>query len=191
MPPGEITTGAFDGLADLETALWEMARTPSDETPDMTELDHGLQCAAELKSAAPDDVGLQIAGLVHDIGHGRTHIRDHGWAGAEAVRGVLGRRVAELVGLHIDAKRYLVTTDTAYRARLSPVSIQTLALQGGDLSAEEVARFEAWPHWREALRLRRADEAAKTPGRDVPGLSSWLPALRAVAAEQTGAQPWA
>ena len=32
--------------------------------------------------------------------------------------------------------------------------------------------------------LRRADEAAKVPGRDVPGLDAWLPALRAAAMER-------
>jgi predicted HD phosphohydrolase len=159
-----------------------MAHSSSDEGEGITELDHGLQCAEELKALAPDDVELQLAGLVHDVGHGRAHIRDHGWAGADAVRGVLGDRVAELVGLHIDAKRYLVTTDTAYRATLSPVSVATLALQGGNMDGAELARFEAWPHWRAALDLRRADERAKTPGRAVPGLETWTPALRAFAA---------
>ncbi len=179
MSKSENPADTFDDLSALEAWLDRMSRTPSDEGPGITELDHGLQCAAELKAVAPDDVELQLAGLVHDVGHGRVHIRDHAWAGAEAVRPVLGDRIAELTGLHIDAKRYLVTTDPAYRACLSPVSIETLALQGGDMTPAEVARFEAWPNWRAALDLRRADEAAKTPGRDVPGLDAWLPALRA------------
>jgi predicted HD phosphohydrolase len=187
MPPSDTGARAFTDLAALEAWLALMGERPSDEGPGITELDHGLQCAAELRATAPGDVELHIAGLVHDIGHGRAHIRDHAWAGADAVRGLLGDRVAELVGLHINAKRYLVTTDTAYRAILSPASIRTLALQGGDMSPEETARFEAWPSWRDALRLRRADEAAKSPGRDVPGLGAWLPALRAVAAAKATA----
>lgn len=182
MPNPEPASGPFEDMAALEAWLVEMAVTPSDEGPGLTELGHALQCAAALAAAAPDDVDLQLAGLVHDVGHGRAHIRDHAWAGADAVRGLLGDRIAELVGLHIDAKRYLVTTDADYRAALSPTSITTLALQGGDMSPGEVERFEAWPTWRDALTLRRADERAKTPGRNVPGLDAWLPALREAAA---------
>ena len=174
-------TVVYADLAALAARLERMDRTPSDEGPGISELDHGLQCAAELKAMAPDDVALQLAGLVHDIGHGMGHIRDHAWTGAEAVRPLLGDRIAELIGLHIDAKRYLVTTDAGYRGRLSQTSIDTLVLQGGDMTADEVARFEGWTHWRAALDLRRADEAAKTPGRDVPGLDAWLPALKAAA----------
>jgi len=138
--------------------------------------------AAELAAVAPDDEALQIAGLVHDIGHGLCHIRDHDVVSAEAVRPVLGERVAALVGLHVLAKRYLVTTDPGYRARLSPISVASLAAQGGDLSDAEVRAFESRPHWQEALMLRRADEAAKVAGRVVPGLDRWLPALSRVAA---------
>jgi predicted HD phosphohydrolase len=182
MPPDDAP---FADLAALEADLARRATSPSDEAEGLSELDHGLQCAHELAALAPDDTALQIAGLLHDIGHGRGHIRDHARAGEAALRGVIGDRVAQLVGLHIAAKRYLVTTDPAYRGLLSPASIQTLALQGGDMTPGEIAAFETHAHWREALALRRADEAAKTPGRAVPGLEAWLPALRAVA----GARP--
>jgi predicted HD phosphohydrolase len=168
----------FADLAALEAHLRAMAEAPG-EAPGLSELDHALQCAAELKQAWPDDVELQVAGLVHDVGHARGHV--HHRAGAAAVRPILGERVAQLVYLHVDAKRYLVTTDQAYRARLSPVSVHTLALQGGDMDEGEIAAFEAQAHWRDGLKLRAADEAAKTPGREVPGLEVWLPALRAVA----------
>ena len=167
----------FDRLPTLERHLERMADEQCEE-PGLSELDHGLQCAAELKAAAPKDVELQIAGLLHDVAHGPAYAETHHLVGAEAIRGLLGDRVAQLVALHVEAKRYLVSTDPAYRARLSPVSIQTLALQGGDMSDEEVAAFEAQSAWRDGLMLRRADEAAKTPGRVVPGLQAWLPILR-------------
>ena len=32
-------------------------------------LDHGLQTAAVLRATHPDDLELQVAGLVHDLGH--------------------------------------------------------------------------------------------------------------------------
>jgi predicted HD phosphohydrolase len=99
-------------------------------------------------------------------------------AGASLVRDLMGDRIADLVALHIPAKRYLVTTDPTYRARLSPESIRTLALQGGDMSDVEVAAFDAEPHGQASLDLRRADEAAKEVGADVPDLDFWRPALR-------------
>ena len=144
----------------------------------MTELDHSLQCAAALKLSAPDDESLQVAGLLHDVGHGLSHIRSHDRAGEVALAGVVAPRIARLVGLHVAAKRYLVTTDPNYRARLSPVSIISLAQQGGDMSAAEIAAFEAEPEAEGAVKLRRADEAAKVVGRRVEGLAAWLPMLK-------------
>ena len=170
----------FDDLPALERHLARMADVECEE-PGLSELDHALQCAAELRAAAPGDVELQVAGLLHDVAHGPAFAETHHLVGAEAIRGLLGDRVAQLAAMHVEAKRYLVSTDPEYRARLSPVSIQTLALQGGDMTAEEVTAFEAQPYWRDGLSLRRADEAAKTPGRAVPGLQAWLAILRGLA----------
>ena len=165
----------------LQDFLQSMAQLPG-ELPGLSELDHGLQCAAELKASAPHDIELQIAGLVHDISHGRCHIRDHGDVGGAVVRQLLGDRVATLVRLHVAAKRYLITCDASYLSRLSPVSIRTFELQGGLMTAGELERFAADPCRDAAILLRNADDAAKSPGRVVPGLHSWHDALRHVAA---------
>lgn len=171
----------FASIASIEAYLEAMAAVRC-EVPDLSELDHGLQCAAELQAVAPDDLELQIAGLVHDISHGQCHIRDHADIGGAAVRKVLGQRVAALVQRHVDAKRYLISLDPDYLARLSPVSVKTFELQGGLMSEAEIAAFAADPYRDDAIRVREADDAAKTPGRDVPGLDSWRPVLRLVAA---------
>lgn len=142
---------------------------------------HGLQCAYELAQRAPEDVELQVAGLVHDVAHRVTTEAMHGVVGADIVRPLLGDRVASLVKLHVDAKRYLVTVDPEYRAMLSSESVHTLALQGGDMDDTERAAFEAEPAADDALVLRRADEAAKVEGRDVLGLDHWEAILRRVA----------
>ena len=180
MPRTTAPTLHFGDLFSLQAHLAGMAAAPCEE-PGLSELDHGLQCAAELKAVAPEDLELQIAGLLHDVAYGDSYNRIHHRVGADALRDIFGDRVAQLVCLHVDAKRYLVSTDPTYRARLSPVSIATLARQGGDMSAEEIAAFETEDHWRDGLKLREADEAAKTPGRSVPGLESWLPILRTLA----------
>jgi predicted HD phosphohydrolase len=165
----------LDELVDLLVA---MADVPS-EGPGCSELDHGLQCAFELTAMAPDDVELQVAGLVHDVGHAFGDDASHGVAGASVVRPVLGDRVAALVEGHVPAKRWLVAVEPGYG--VSAVSAATLVAQGGAMSAGERAAFEAVPGWADAVVLRRADDRAKVPGRVVPGLAAWVPVLRAVA----------
>lgn len=170
----------FANLQELEATLAVMAGLDCEE-PGLSELEHGLQCAAVLRAAHPRDLELQIAGLVHDIRQGPEHDR----VGADAVRPILGERVAALVGMHVKAKRYLVSTDAAYRGRLSPVSIHTLGLQGGVMSAVEISDFEAGGFARDAVELRRADDAAKVIGKKVAGLEEWLPVLRSVASARS------
>jgi predicted HD phosphohydrolase len=176
-----MTVVLFASVDDLLVALAALGRTPSEEAADFTELDHGLQCANELAALAPDDLELQVAGLVHDIGHQFGDDAAHGALGALAVRLLLGERVAALVEGHVPAKRYLVAVSPEYAGALSPVSIQTLAVQGGRLDAAEIEEFRRRPHWRDAVRLRRCDDSAKVPGRSVPGIDQWLPVIEAVA----------
>ncbi len=167
-------------IADVD-ALFATLESGADETDneDVDLLAHGLQCAALLADTAPDDTALQVAGLVHDVGtvlwpgRPRTHAR----AGAAAVTELLGERVAWLVGHHDEAKRYLVTVDPGYTAQLSAGSVRTLEVQGGRLDETERARLEAEPWLDDVLTLRRADDAAKVPGRDVPPLPHWRPVV--------------
>jgi predicted HD phosphohydrolase len=161
----------------LLTVLAHGAAADDDEGLDL--LAHSLQCAANLARTAPDDVQLQVAGLVHDLGTilDPGHPASHARTGGDAVRTLLGDRVADLVAQHDVAKRYLVTVDATYRARLSPQSVVTLAAQGGVLDDAERARFETRPDADDCVTLRRADDDAKVPGRSVPALDEWRPAL--------------
>lgn len=139
-------------------------------------LAHGLQCAHELQASRPDDLGLQLSGLVHDVGHAVAgDDPDHARRGAEHVRGVLGDRVADLVALHVEAKRYLAATEDY---EVSEASRLSLARQGAAMTADEAETFAAHPLADDAIALRRADEAAKVVGREVPGLEAWAPRLR-------------
>jgi predicted HD phosphohydrolase len=171
-------------IADVD-ALFRVLESGAGGTDaeDVDLLAHGLQCAALLAEVAPDDAELQVAGLVHDVGTvlWPDRPRRHARAGAAAVADLLGERVAWLVGHHDEAKRYLVTVDPDYRSRLSPTSVLTLEVQGGPLGAAERARLEAAPGLDDLLTLRRADDAAKVPGRAVPPLSHWRPVVEAVA----------
>jgi predicted HD phosphohydrolase len=154
------------------------------DEPELDGLAHALQCGAILRAEHPDDPELAVAGLVHDIADiafPDDH-RDHDRRGAALVEPLLGTRVARLVGAHVLAKRYLVTTDPAYREGLSRRSIETLAAQGDALADADLAAMAADPDLGAILDLRRADERAKDPAARVPGLVAWQAILSEVSA---------
>lgn len=177
-----MTVPAFSDTHELVAHLRWLGTQPSVEGA-FSELDHGLQTAAELRRTDPDDLELQVAGLVHDLAHpwdGAGQPR-HAALGADAVRPVLGDRVAGLVEGHVAAKRYLVAVDHGYGDLLSPDSVATLRAQGGAMGADEVAAFAADPDVGAKVALRRADDRAKVEGLVVPGLDEWVEVLHAVA----------
>ncbi|MFB7508738.1 HD domain-containing protein [Streptomyces broussonetiae] len=165
-------------LADCAD-VWD---TPDRSGDPVDILDHGLQVAAVLAERHPDDEELQVAGLVHDIGHYLVPADEagHGSHGASAVEGLLGPRVARLVAAHIPAKRYLAAADP--QRVLSPESARTLGCQGGPMAPDEVEAFEADPDFEAAVALRRADDAGKVVGLRVAPLESWRPVVERVAA---------
>ena len=157
-------------------------------------LEHSLQTAAAAEEAGADSAMI-IAALLHDVGHlmgeaGQWGLPNHAEVAASALQQVLPRSIIEPIRLHVDAKRYLVTTDPSYRDRLSPASIETLALQGGALSAEQTAAFEAEPFAEQAVLLRRFDDAGKTTGIPTPNVEDYreLLAEQLEGAHQSG--PW-
>lgn len=156
----------------------------------VSQTEHALETAHQAEQEdAPQT--LVVAALLHDVGH-----LVHGMGEDIADRGVdahheaageawLARHfppaVTEPVKLHVAAKRYLCRTDPDYFDQLSPASVQSLELQGGPFSEHEAREFESHRYYREALRLRRWDDAAKIPGLDVPDLEHYRSALKAVA----------
>lgn len=169
-------------LEDLVTALAAGGASPAGrETSERcTQLEHALQCASLLRHAFPEDEELQVAGLLHDIGHvlhpGAPEL--HGRIGATWIAGLLGDRIASLVELHVDAKRYLISTDPAYRDRLSATSAHTLLAQGDVMTPSEIDTFLGNPHHRDAIVLRRADEGAKGESARSGCIGDWVPVLR-------------
>lgn len=186
MPEHAATPVDLDELLDL---LEEGADCDDEEDVDL--LSHGLQCAAAIVEAAPNDLELQVAGLIHDVGHivyaraeGHTTEDEdahHAAVGAAIAAPLFGDRVAFLVRHHVDAKRYLVGTDPSYVENLSARSVESLDAQGGALTDAERAVLDRSHDLDALVTLRRADDAAKVPGAVVPGLVSWLPVLRTVA----------
>jgi gamma-butyrobetaine dioxygenase len=143
--------------------------------------DHMLQAGA-LAEAAGVGIALVAAALLHDIGHLLGEVDDdrHGEVGAQWLSQWFGGAVTEPVRLHVPAKRYLCATDASYFGLLSAESVRTLSLQGGLMTADEVAAFEALPHAQDAVAVRRWDDLAKDPAVTAPRFAHFAPLLGAL-----------
>lgn len=142
------------------------------------QLVHALQAAtlAQCTGARP---AVVAAALLHDIGRapavaaqlpGAPHER----AGAAYCARLFGSEVGWLMGSHVLAKRALVATDPTYIGKLSPVSVRSLAVQGGPAAAAEVSRFLRHPLAANAMEVRRWDDLAKVAGAPTQSLDELL-----------------
>lgn len=145
-------------------------------------LEHSLQAAWFVKKKEGADT-LVAAALLHDLGHllhqegedaaDRGLDTRHEELAAEAMDGHFSAAVLDPIRLHVAAKRYLCHAHPKYLHGLSPTSVESLALQGGPMTAEEAESFLALPHAQAAIVLRRADDAAKVKGLAVPALENY------------------
>lgn len=145
----------------------------------ITQSEHVLQAAALAEQAgAPES--MVIAALFHDIGHVAYILDPHAAEkGVDTKHEALGARylmeqgfpesVVYLVQQHVNAKRYLVSTDSAYESQLPPASVTSLKLQGKKMSPEDVEAFEASPVFKDTVPLHFIDEMSKVAGLKVPG----------------------
>lgn len=149
----------------------------------VSQTEHALQTAQAAEQAnAPRE--LVIAAFLHDIGHLLHNLPEniadegiddhHEELGGRWLSKNMPPEISEPVRLHVTAKRYLCATDSQYFAQLSPASVQSLQLQGGPLSPEEIEEFEANPHCSAAVQLRRWDEIGKVPGKETPSVEHYL-----------------
>jgi predicted HD phosphohydrolase len=150
-------------IVDEVRQILESMRGVWDEVT-VDELEHALQSAARATEDEADDE-LVLAAALHDLGHsplfGDVPTREHDRIAQEWLTPRFGLRVGWLAGAHVAAKRFLVATDPGYAVTLSDVSVDSLHHQGG---ADVDPGWIAHPFWPDALRLRRYDDAAKTPG---------------------------
>lgn len=139
----------------------------------VTQLEHALQAAALAERDGLPPEGISAA-LLHDIGHLlHGHGEDCASAGIDDRHEELGVRflsrgfgpaVTEPIRLHVAAKRYFTAALPGYLERLSPASIQSLKLQGGPMSPDEIREFEAEAYFSVAVKVREYDDCAKVVG---------------------------
>jgi gamma-butyrobetaine dioxygenase len=152
----------------------------------ITQAAHMLQAAALAEAAgAPDS--LVAAALLHDVGHFHgilsghdlmaDHDNRHEETGAAWLSRWLPSEVTEPVRLHVPAKRYLCAVDPNYLSQLSEASVFTLRVQGGPMSIDEARAFENQAFARDAVAVRRWDEAAKDPSAPTPDFDHFRPLL--------------
>jgi phosphonate degradation associated HDIG domain protein len=149
----------------------------------VTQLAHALQSAQLAEGEKADDL-LVTAALLHDLGHllnvqGETPTArgiddQHQYYAIPFLRPLFPAAVIEAIRLHVDAKRALCAMEPEYYEALSEDSKRSLTLQGGIFSRGQADAFMAKPHAADAVRVRRWDDAAKSPGLATPPLSHYL-----------------
>lgn len=175
-------------ILDQIITLLEKAGAERYGGEDVSQLEHALQCAmhAERTGSSPE---LITACLLHDIGHlvgdgdeGQAEQgidAGHEHLAADWLERYFPQAVAAPVRLHVEAKRYLCQAEPQYWAGLSQSSKTSLEVQGGIYSADEAASFIGQPYARDAVLLRRWDDAAKSPKLKTPDLAHYRPIVAA------------
>lgn len=160
----------------------------------VTMSEHMLQSAALAEAAnAPDT--LVAASLLHDIGHYTSEFPEesleagqdnyHESAGSNVLKTFFPKAVTEPIELHVAAKRYLCAVSDDYFNRLSPASVNSLNVQGGPMSDDEVAVFRQHDYFRDALRLRVWDDEGKVAGAMTPPFEHYAPILERLVHRRT------
>lgn len=138
----------------------------------VSQIEHMSQSAQLAIDQGCDDE-IVLAAFFHDIGHicvmqnaansmGGYGVKSHEKVGADFIRQKgFPERMARLVESHVTAKRYLTFKYPEYYDALSEASKKTLEYQGGKMTAEEAAAFEAADIFEASILMRKWDELAK------------------------------
>lgn len=149
----------------------------------VTQYQHAVQSAFLAKSQGFGEE-MVTAALLHDLGHLLADEHDnhdaflqedlnHEQLAATYLKDQFSDKVLDPIRLHVNAKRYICTTDKAYYETLSNASKKSFAVQGGFMSETEVAEFEKEIHYKEAVTLRHWDDRAKQSEIIVPLIETY------------------
>jgi len=151
------------------------------------QIEHAIHCAT-LAEREGSPAWLVTVALTHDIGHLLLPATDpaefgndddhHEDVGARWLEDRFDPRVAHVVGAHVNARRYLCTTEPGYMRSIPVECLRTLAHQGGPMCSAEVTSFDADPLSKEALRLLRWDDRSRRSEVDGSRLEHFLSIAR-------------
>ena len=149
--------------------------------------EHMIQAAMIAEKSKSKDF-LICSCLLHDYGHFILDDPDelvrknkdgkHEDIGYEYLKKFFKREIVEPIKHHVMAKRYLAR-DKKYFNKLSNASIVSLELQGGLLNAKEAKLFEKEEFFKEAIKVRKFDEAAKKVGLKIKDIFQYKDLLKA------------
>ena len=158
----------------------------------VTMAQHMLQTAQCAEEAGADSAQI-VSALLHDIGHYKNEIPEsslakgvnnfHEEAGANFLEDYFPASVVEPIRQHVAAKRYLCAVKADYFERLSPASVQTLNLQGGPMTDNEIKKFEKNHYLAQCINLRYWDDKAKDPKRKNRPFSYYKPILESLVSQ--------
>ena len=149
--------------------------------------EHMIQAAMIAEKSKSKDF-LICSCLLHDYGHFILDDPDelvtkkqdgkHEDIGYEYLKKFFKREIVEPIKHHVMAKRYLAR-DKKYFNKLSNASIISLELQGGLLNGKEAKLFEKEEFFKEAIKVRKFDEAAKKVGLKIKDIIQYKDLLKA------------
>ena len=153
----------------------------------VTIAEHMIQSAMIAEKTKSKDT-LICSCLLHDYGHFILDDPDelvrekkdgkHEDVGYEYLKKYFKEEIVEPIKNHVLAKRYLAR-DQKYFNLLSPASITSLKLQGGLMSDDEAQIFEKNKYFKDSIKLRRFDEAAKNEGVKIKDIIEYKSLLKA------------
>ncbi len=153
----------------------------------VTIAEHMIQSAMIAEKTKSKDT-LICSCLLHDYGHFILDDPDelvrekkdgkHEDIGYEYLKKYFKEEIVEPIKNHVLAKRYLAR-DQKYFNLLSPASITSLKLQGGLMSDDEAQTFEKNKYFKDSIKLRRFDEAAKNEGVKIKDIIEYKSLLQA------------
>ena len=134
--------------------------------------EHMIQSAMIAENAKSSN-NLICSCLLHDYGHFILEDPDalvrkkvdgkHEYIGYEYLKKFFNKDVVEPIKYHVLAKRYLARNKKYFNS-LSEASKISLKLQGGALNKKESKEFEKKDFFKQTIKLRKFDEAAKKTG---------------------------
>ena len=152
----------------------------------VTIAEHMIQSAMVAEKTKSKD-NLICSCLLHDYGHFIVDDPDelvknnqdgkHEDIGYEYLKKFFKKDIVEPIKYHVLAKRYLAR-DKKYYNRLSEASKVSLKLQGGVLSNKEAKIFEKDEFFKDSIKLRKFDEAAKKIGVNIKDISEYKNLLK-------------